>query len=291
MALAGNKNLVSHDLRNSSSKPSAVVSDIAKYHYRHSRFEILSFGKRSAAILKKDKNDFIFKCGGTLIDDKHIITIAHCVDKFYDNQPNMIVRLGEWDTQVKDEISPHEDFGVEEIMIHPGYRFTNLHNDIAVIRLNRTVVFKPHIDSACLPRDEDDFTGHNCVATGWGTNAYRSGHFSLIMKEIHLPVISNADCQAMLRRTRLGPRFRLYENFLCAGGQAKEDACKGDGGGPLACYREDNTYAVAGLVSWGIDCGTQGVPGVYVNVKKYTDWIASKTGRPVEYYWNIPTNV
>ncbi|GFY46871.1 phenoloxidase-activating factor 1 [Trichonephila inaurata madagascariensis] len=239
-----------------------------------------------AAILKNDNGEFIFKCGGTLIDDRHIITIAHCVDKFLDNKQSMVVRLGEWDTQNTDEFMPHEDYGVDEIMIHPQYRSNNLFNDIAVVRLDRQVVFKPHIDTACLPQDDDDFTGQECVATGWGTDAYQQGQFSLIMKEITLPVISNSDCQNLLRKTRLGQRFKLYGGFMCAGGKAGQDACKGDGGGPLVCFRSDNSYTVAGLVSWGIDCGQEGIPGVYVNVKKYNDWIISKTQRPIESYWS-----
>ncbi|GFQ93913.1 dnaJ homolog subfamily C member 13 [Trichonephila clavata] len=235
---------------------------------------------------ENDNGEFIFKCGGTLIDDRHIITIAHCVDKFLDNKQSMVVRLGEWDTQNTDEFMPHEDYGVDEIMIHPQYRSNNLFNDIAVVRLDRQVVFKPHIDTACLPQDDDDFTGQECVATGWGTDAYQQGQFSLIMKEITLPVISNSECQNLLRKTRLGQRFKLYGGFMCAGGKAGQDACKGDGGGPLVCFRSDNSYTVAGLVSWGIDCGQEGIPGVYVNVKKYNDWIVSKTQKPIENYWS-----
>ncbi|CAL1266443.1 unnamed protein product [Larinioides sclopetarius] len=239
-----------------------------------------------AAILKNAAGELIFKCGGTLIDDRHIITVAHCVDKFLDNKNSMIIRLGEWDTQNTDEFMPHEDYGAQEIFIHSQYRPSNLHNDIAVVRLNKTVNFKPHIDTACLPQDEDDFTGQECVATGWGTDAYQEGKYSLIMKEITLPVISNAECQALLRKTRLGPRFKLHNGFLCAGGKAGQDACKGDGGGPLVCFRSDNSYTVAGLVSWGIDCGGEGVPGVYTNVKEFIDFIISKTQRPIEDYWS-----
>lgn len=65
---------------------------------------------------------------------------------------------------------------------------------------------------------------------------------------------------------------------MCAGGEAGKDSCKGDGGGPLTCYRQDGTYALVGLVSWGIDCGQPNVPGVYVDVRKFLDWISLKTG-------------
>lgn len=34
-----------------------------------------------------------------------------------------------------------------------------------------------------------------------------------------------------------------------------------------------NTYFQAGIVIWGIECGQEGVPGVYLAVSKYRNWI------------------
>lgn len=51
----------------------------------------------------------------------------------------------------------------------------------------------------------------------------------------------------------------------------------GDGGSSLSFQIQNNPdrYVAIGLVSWGIDCGLRDVPGVYVNVANYKDWIDS----------------
>eukprot|EP00094_Tigriopus_californicus_P007089 TCALIF_06824-PA protein Name:"Similar to Prss2 Anionic trypsin-2 (Rattus norvegicus)" AED:0.07 eAED:0.07 QI:97/0.5/0.6/1/0/0.2/5/232/202 len=49
---------------------------------------------------------------------------------------------------------------------------------------------------------------------------------------------------------------------------------KGDSGGPLACQK-DGEYLLTGIVSWGVGCATEGMPGIYTNVRNYLDWINS----------------
>ena len=126
------------------------------------------------AILKVEKELSLFQCGGTLIDSRHVLTVAHCVEPYLDTSKyNLKIRMGEWDTQQINEFLPHEDYELEQIILHPQYNKKNFWNDLAILRLDRKVEFRPNIDTICLPRPEERFEGQECVTTGWGKTDYR----------------------------------------------------------------------------------------------------------------------
>merc|ERR1712211_93318 len=142
----------------------------------------------------------LYQCGGSLIAPGVILTAAHCVDKFRQNPTELKIRCGEWDTQHQSEPYPHQDRDVQNLAIHP------------------------------------EFDGTTCFATGWGKDQFgAAGQYQVVLKEIDLPVVGHDQCQDSLRTTRLGQKFKLHDSFLCAGGVAGKDTCKGDGGSPLVC--------------------------------------------------------
>merc|ERR1711872_912470 len=181
-----------------------------------------------------------------------------------------------WDTQNQTEPRAHQDRAVQTLDIHPDFNDRNLANDWALLYTTEPFELQEHIDTVCLPEPEEQFDGQNCFATGWGKDQFgAAGEYQVVLKEIDLPVVGHQQCQDSLRRTRLGRRFLLDDSFICAGGIAGKDTCKGDGGSPLVCQSKGDpfTYVQAGTVAWGIGCGEDGTPGVYASVSKALCWI------------------
>uniref|UniRef100_A0A182MED8 Peptidase S1 domain-containing protein n=1 Tax=Anopheles culicifacies TaxID=139723 RepID=A0A182MED8_9DIPT len=171
---------------------------------------------------------------------------------------------------------PWTDIDIEEVIRHPSYLLTTTpHNDIALALLQESVIYSEHIRPLCLPNAQDVFYGQRCIATGWGVDV-RTRKSPPVMKRMELEIISRMECQALYQFGGAGGNFRLHRSVVCANAVQDQASCMYDGGSPLACQKADGSYVLAGITSWGVECGQLDLPGVYVDVTKFTSWINDK---------------
>jgi len=211
-------------------------------------------------------------CGGAFIAKNWVVTASHCVK----GQHAKSLKIVGGTNDITDNKSP--TFGVEEVIMNEYNDITKV-NDIALLRLDttpynlerRTEEGHPTRAVSLCPESFDP-QGQSCVVSGWGHLKSKGSGVPDMLREVRVKVLHENICGKMLSGY---PWDRKTDTMLCAGGEDK-DACQGDSGGPLVCQMEDGVRCLAGVVSWGVGCATEGIPGVYTNVRKYNGWIKEK---------------
>lgn len=64
-------------------------------------------------------------------------------------------------------------------IIHPGYNYNSLKNDVGLIMLNTSISFNYHVRPVVLPTLDFDSTGYPVAVPGWGTLAV-----SILLKQL-----------------------------------------------------------------------------------------------------------
>ncbi|XP_055613474.1 trypsin-1-like [Uranotaenia lowii] len=204
-------------------------------------------------------------CGGSLLDEFHVLTAAHC--KLSLSAKGYIeVVAAEHDTSVTE--GSEQRRMVESFTIHENYDEGVGPNDIAVIRVTEQFNLNDKVAPVQLPKALEEFEGE-AMLSGWGSvSTTQFPSYPDVLRKASLPLVSYKECR---RVWGPGP---LAETNVCAGpADGSKSACSADSGGPLVKQVGDQNIQV-GVVSWGaIPCGQPNRPTVFVSVPHFVDWI------------------
>ncbi|XP_046753164.1 transmembrane protease serine 9-like [Diprion similis] len=207
------------------------------------------------------------KCGAVVISKRWLLTAAHCVIGLSKKKFTVAVgssKIGGLDQQ---------SYAIDTIILHENFMFNDITmaNDIALLRTLNPIEYSSRVQPVVLNRVSPQ-PGDETVVSGFGvTNINNVSVMSDYLLAVDGKVIARNKCGSLLRNSE--PDLVLSNGSFCAGVlNGGKDSCQGDSGGPLTI-----SNVLAGVVSWGLECGQVMMPGIYTDVSYYIDWIFEKT--------------
>jgi len=163
----------------------------------------------------------------------------------------------------------HEDFNVVSFYEPKPFETSTSYGDIALLKLQRSVVYKLHIRPICIQLDSRHKSETDAISkftsVGWGKT--ETGNTSDVLQTVTISRLDKSTCYQFLWEN-------LTDSQICGGSGNGADTCNGDSGGPLYSKVSDGVtwrQTQFGIVSFGSkQCG--GI-GVYTDVMSHVDFI------------------
>ncbi|XP_075974457.1 trypsin CFT-1-like [Anticarsia gemmatalis] len=207
-----------------------------------------------ALLWSEDLVVYKFSCGGTILNNRAVLSAAHCCQD--DMLRRSRFRVGS--TFANSGGVVHT---VNRVIIHPDYS-NIVFNDIAILHTGTEIRYNNAVRPGSFAGPNLNVPDNAGVwASGWGMTGPNEGH-SEQLKHVQLWVMSQEACRQRWEHI-------ITADKICV--EARQDGvgqCRGDSGGPLYW----NNIIVGVLSFGGPVCGSAD-PRVSMRVSRYIQWI------------------
>lgn len=224
---------------------------------------------------KSNGNHF---CGGSIINNKYVLTAAHCVNGT--NVSDITLNVG---FSIQNNPGNNlQSYNAKRIVIHPDYNNATNDFDVAIIEIDGTFSFNNFVQPIELISPQNlapETIGNQVRVSGWGWTIPNRSCISNQLQALDVPIISNPEADGQLDISY--PNHpELTQRMLSTGavGMDRQGACHGDSGGPLVFRQNGQNDIQIGIVSWGVPgCGGgENSPSIYARLSQLVDWINSE---------------
>ncbi|XP_065369002.1 trypsin-like [Calliphora vicina] len=211
-----------------------------------------------ASLIESTEDGLFHICGGSIINERTILTAAHCL--FGVSPTTLKVHVGDKSLAINEGII----YGVEAIYMNENWTTASYDYDVGLVRIAGFFEFDPQVQPIQLVGPKDRIrVGSFATVIGWGFTDLDNPRISDTLMVAHVPIVRHSTCRRLLGAEQITRRM------ICAGfKKGGVDACKYDSGGPMVINRK-----LVGIVSWGIGCAEPNKPGVYARVTELLPWI------------------
>ncbi|XP_022821641.1 trypsin, alkaline B-like [Spodoptera litura] len=230
----------------------------------------------SAASLQKfdtSMNLFRAACAGIILNNRAILTAAHCVHGDNVNQWRIFIAS----SYANPALSDRQVHAVSRIIVHPLYRSRTLDHNIAILHSATTFIFSSRASPASIAGPNYNVADNQTVwAVGWGQIENCTEPRSLatvndrrfipdFIQEVQQVIINQNTC----RNNYATQNIAITDNMLCAGWHTNGHGhCDRDSGGPLY-----HNGVVVGIFTFSVGVAQANFPSVHTRVSRYIPWI------------------